>query len=604
MAKQEMMRILSPLGDESASEPPRNVYLWGYQPHFAISAKVAAEALFGRLDEAILPDTFVVAIRDGEDSRCPAAVVEPEDHEFKPDDFSNVLKLTAELGKIEPGPNYAYPVGSKHGEVWAEEEKRRGFVSRVRKAIKQTVAGACRFNPRKVYVSPGRELGPYLVYTVLLLDEAVCNSHPVLRRTTRGGYSVVTSLIDAVAYKFVDSCWQAIVLSFAGQGTDVFPPTESLLRSGAASFMYTPFGACDEFVGLHGGFEACTEISTLTYEKTTRRSRLILARAGHESITESLSFPNAPSLRNYRAVRKLLQLAEPGEGLICDSAHILGVGALRKNYDASNEDLFCVEFVGHAKWELTHAGVALMRVEHGVPQLPKKLAQVKRFCEGFARLFPNAGNKQMGCMNRVASAATELTHGTIIIVAEDAATEAARFGNQCTIVDPQPLTDNLLEKASRIDGAILVSPDGACYAIGVILDGQVSDKGTSDRGARYNSTVRYVLGSRTARIGLVVSDDGMVDIVPEWRPRISRQEIGRRLESLRTVVGDQTVNQREMNKLTKWIKDQGFYLSSEQCDEVNGLIAEAERKSDRSAAWIVYQQFVPHPDMNDTYLDP
>ena len=153
-----------------------------------------------------------------------------------------MLKLTAELGKIEPGPNYAYPVGSKRGEVWAEEEKRREFVSRVRKAIKQTVAGACRFNPRKVYVSPGRELGPYLVYTVLLLDEVVCNSHPVLRRTTRGRYSVVTSLIDAVAYKFVESCWQAIVLSFAGQWTDEFPPTESLLRLGGASFMYTPFG--------------------------------------------------------------------------------------------------------------------------------------------------------------------------------------------------------------------------------------------------------------------------------------------------------------------------------------------------------------------------
>jgi hypothetical protein len=444
MAKRQMTHILSTWGDEPKEQKPRNYYIWGFQPHFGIDVKVTAEQLFKQLDETIKPDTFIVAINSDENSEQPVAVVEPEDHEFQSDDFKRVLKLVAELEKVSPGPSFAYPVGSQRGEAWAKREERRLFRSRVREAIRQTIGGACHFDRKKVYVSPGRELGPYIIHSVLLIDEATYNSHPVLRRTTHDDYSVETSLINAVANKFVESCWEAILGSFAGQGHVTFPTTDSILRAAGTNFMYTPFGVCGEFDGLHGGFEICTEISTLTYEKATGRGRLILAKTGHENVSESLSFRNPPRLRNYRAVRKLLQLATEEEGLICNSVHILGIGAIRGDYDASNEDLFCVEFLGHSKWELTHGGVPLMRVEHGLPQLPKKRTQVRRFSETFGRLFPDASDKQKTTMNRIAAAATELCHGTIVIVAENAAEEAVRFGTQSTMIEPQVVSEELL----------------------------------------------------------------------------------------------------------------------------------------------------------------
>jgi hypothetical protein len=149
---------------------------------------------------------------------------------------------------------------------------------------------------------------------------------------------------------------------------------------------------------------------------------------------------------------------------------------------------------------------------------------------------------------------------------------------------------------------MLVGPDGVCHAIGVILDGQVNDKGTAERGARFNRTVRYVLGNTSACLGLVVSDDGMVDVVPAYRPLMSKRELERHVDSLREVVSPSGVDQRRMNEITRWIKDHEFYLSKTQCDEINELIANAEPKSDGSAAWCVYQPFEPHPDMNDTYL--
>ena len=77
MAKRQSIRILSPLDDAEQDRKPRNFYVWGYQPHFAIDVKVTAESLFRRLDERIIPDTFVVAINPEEENGHPISVVEP-----------------------------------------------------------------------------------------------------------------------------------------------------------------------------------------------------------------------------------------------------------------------------------------------------------------------------------------------------------------------------------------------------------------------------------------------------------------------------------------------------------------------------------------------
>lgn len=600
MGKRKSIRILS--DPDSQNDLPRNFYLWGYQPHFWISAKGAAEALFRPLDDAIVPDIFLVAINSEHDGNAPAVVIEPEDHQFQPSDFCETLKLAEQMERITPGPSYGYPAGSVSGEAWAAREERRAYCGRLGQAIAQIIESACADEQPKVFISPAREVGPYVIYSVLVLDRRQCDVHPLLHKTKRDCYSIMPSLLCAAGRVFVETCSDTILSSFEGQGFGMFPATDSLLRAAGARFMYTPFGACEEGHGLHGGFETCNEISTLTYEKVVGRGRLILARRGHENISQSISFRNPPQIRNYRAVRKLMQLAGDDEGLICDSLRVRGIGRICGTYNTANEDLFCVEFIGHAKWQLVHGGVPLMRVEHGIPGLPKKNLQVRHFAETFTRIFPNATDKQQQQMKQVAAEATELSHGAILVVAENAAEESARFGNQCTIIDPQPLTARLLETASRIDGAILATPDGVCHAIGVILDGQVTKKGTAERGARFNSTVRYVHGSKEPCIGLVVSDDGMIDVVPEYRCRVSKYEIERNIRELRELIAEPTVNQRKMNKKMDWINDHRFYYSDEECKEINQLIASAEGKSDKSAAWCIYDEFRPHEEMNDSFL--
>ena len=68
-----------------------------------------------------------------------------------------------------------------------------------------------------------------------------------------------------------------------------------------------------------------------------------------------------------------------------------------------------------------------------------------------------------------------------------------------------------------VDGAILVDPTGTCHAVGVILDGYASGKGDSSRGARFNSAVRYHETQSGECLVIIVSEDGMIDLIPRLR---------------------------------------------------------------------------------------
>jgi hypothetical protein len=115
-------------------------------------------------------------------------------------------------------------------------------------------------------------------------------------------------------------------------------------------------------------------------------------------------------------------------------------------------------------------------------------------------------------------------HGALVVVAADAEAEAARLGSQATCIEPRVLSDLYSRQASRIDGAILLDPQGACHAIGVVLDGQASVAGDRSRGARFNSAIRYVVGTE-GRLAVVASDDGTTNLLPRLRPQVHERDL-------------------------------------------------------------------------------
>jgi glycosidase len=90
-------------------------------------------------------------------------------------------------------------------------------------------------------------------------------------------------------------------------------------------------------------------------------------------------------------------------------------------------------------------------------------------------------------------------------------TEATRLKGQSTAIQPLLGDDQLVKSFSAVDGAILMDPAGTVHAFGVIHDGKASERGTPARGARYNSSIRYVDSADHKVLALVVSEDGHVD---------------------------------------------------------------------------------------------
>ena len=508
--------------------------------------------------------------------------------------------------KSNPGTGFGYHQDDPSGENWKNRQEKEQFLARLGSTIRQTIDRSSFGPVVQSYVSAGREINGYAVFGVLLLPTDICGSHSHLTISKRDEFSLRISLLDAVAVCFMDYCWELLPQSFANSGFVDFPPIEAMLKQAGRCFMHTPAYPCDNLMEVGDIFYMCNVISTLTYERSDSRGVMILSRKHHMNVEQSVAFGESKSAQNYRVVRKLLQLPKSDEALLCDSVEIYGIGRISEGYDHADEDLFCIEFVGHAKWRLVHAGVPLMHVEYGVPCLPSGRRQVEQFAETFERLFADATPESTKIMAQIADAATRLRQGTILVISTDAKCEAERFGTQSIRISPQLLTEGLLTMGAKIDGAILASPDGTCHAIGVILDGNVNSKGSADRGARFNSAVRYVHGHHSACLALVVSDDGMIDIVPEYRPKMSRRQIESVIEDVKTIVNQDAqdaVSQQSLNKKLDWLSSHRFYLSEKQCDEINCLITQGDPKGVNSVWRAAYRKFQPDPEMDPSLLE-
>jgi len=172
---------------------------------------------------------------------------------------------------------------------------------------------------------------------------------------------------------------------------------------------------------------------------------------------------------------------------------------------------------------------------------------------------------------------------------------------------PLHLTPHEIQRLTAIDGAVLIEPNGKCHAIGVILDGLATDKGKSSRGSRYNSAVRYV---ETARekfkqecLAVVISEDGMIDLVPDLKPQIKRSLIDEAVNKLRKNRDAEKVNIKEYNNAMDWLQKNEFYLVPEVANQVNELRREIDARLENSTRIrVLWRDVSPNSEMNETYF--
>ena len=108
---------------------------------------------------------------------------------------------------------------------------------------------------------------------------------------------------------------------------------------------------------------------------------------------------------------------------------------------------------------------------------------------------------------------------------------------------------------------------------------------------------------KCACIGVVVSDDGMVDIVPEYRPKISRRKLEESIEKLTAAFNGDDFDEPEFNQNMEWLRDHCFYLSSQQCRSINDLNEKYRSRPMGSGFRPVYSELEPDSEMDDSFFE-
>ena len=594
-----------PANESSHARHVVKYYMWGYQTHARIAMSTGAERVFAALAPGLRPIVHLIGFLEVERQDREPICVEPDDEGYTPEQLTGVKSLAATLQPIGDGTMYLHP-----SQAVAERFEERDRRSHLRKALCSILSQSGARLRAIVFCGQPEKVEGFLVAPVLQLDRAVYESLPRLSLDHQiGDHSTFSpSLADALVDVFLGECSQMLRQPQPGaEFASICPDEWEALRQAANTFMYAVSSAGDNVYGLHGLYAACNGISSLRYEGVEGIGRLIIAKRHHPDVFSAVELQSPIGLRNYRTVRKLLEISDSSQALLSDSSKVYGLGRILSSYNASVQNVFEVEFTGHYQWRIVHAGQTLMEVAYDRPRLPKARLSREHVESIIKRLFPEVEQIDVDNVWNLIGAAVEQRHGTMLVISDSAKSEAERLAGQSTVVRPLILTPEIMRLVSKIDGAVLTDPRGLCVAIGVILDGMASKHGDSGRGARYNSAIRYVeTKSSRKTLAIVVSEDGTVDLVPDLKPQINRDEITAHLDQLSKAANAEQLNMKRFYEAMKWFSAHRFYLSAEVCKQLNDTkkAVYARHQEANDGMVVIEPDFEPDPEMSDEYILP
>lgn len=260
-------------------------------------------------------------------------------------------------------------------------------------------------------------------------------------------------------------------------------------------------------------FEGINHISKLKYENGIATGEIYISKIDPHILSNILQVEGSIRMNEERKVRKLLEGTRGNFSLVADLEYLYGFGG--KNFLKTLKDAFRVKIISSEHWELYYKEKKLLKVVEGIPIFDKLLLEKQDFIIKIGNTFVNLIRWEKERLWKLVEEAIESNHGGILVITEGYLEEAKRLAIHSTVFKPFEIKEDLIVDFFNIDGAILMSPKGKCSAIGVILDGLLSGRGDSSRGARYNSALKYYETQKDTykMMIIVVSEDGVVDIL-------------------------------------------------------------------------------------------
>lgn len=533
------------LADESKTS------MWKFQELFASQVADKAQRVFNTLDNKLNPRVFLIGIPiESQGEEAPACLEPADDCGYQPQLFSGVMDLARQLHDEQEAKRV-------FGRPQENEHQREIPSAAIQRAILQILSDSDVEQGVTSYSSLPTMVGNYKVCCVLQLNRAAFHSYHSLGVKQLMSTRLPASLVDSAAVEFLKVCSKALREHNAGLDVDALGrEPEEILRAAGRELT---------FRAAHAGggpmpkvFDALNIISSKHHEGEKAGGEILLVTPEHPDLQVPVGFQEWITLRDHDAARKILEMAQTRNSIETDEAKmfyllatgesIYGIGRMDKDYDRDFSEIYTIRFTGHYSWELLNDGKVMMEVRYGHPSFPKKRIAKEVFSDHVERLFTTT-QPVVDALWWVVETAADQKHGTMITISSIAQNEARRLAGQSTLIKPTLITEkNILLMLTSIDGALLVDPTGTCHAVGVILDGKaVAGQGTRSRGSRYNSAIKYI-GSgeeKSECLIVVISEDGIINLMPTLMPRIRRSEIDEHLEKISDAINTELVNRKQ-----------------------------------------------------------
>lgn len=574
--------------------------MWGFQHHFRVSLGNAAKATLGSIGTVLAPQAFLIGFEE-----APGP---------------NPICVESEGVRVEPS---VFAACEAAGEAACEAHDNRGVINThpgLHERFHADLLDRCRSDAiaavmntqvdatdRKWFVGSSARVERYRVYPVLGVLRARWESLPALTIRDHDHRSeMYLSLQEAVVSEVLRAATFALTISTGPQGLR-WNDREEIVRRAAKGFVRQLVYFKGDFMG--GDLDAAMNlVAAQPYEGRTGVGTLLMAK--DVDYAPNLTFEKPLSLSESRALRKALEMTDSNLHLMTNGNHAFGLGALTSRYEPSTESAFVLRVTGRGSWELEHSGVPLVSFTDGHPTVPRERIARGSFDEAVSRLFGEGGDGNR--LWNLALAAARQAHGTMLVVHADAAAEAVRLAPPALSVQPEILSAETLLAVSSIDGAIMVDPTGRCHAVGVILDGRAAPElGDASRGARFNSAHRYLAEADSPCLIIIVSEDGMINLIPDLPRRVQRSYVESVVAEVEALSHENPIDFETFNRREDHLKSLSFYLSLEQCERANDSrervesFRESSSKSNGGLGGITrisYARLEPDPRLDESFF--
>jgi hypothetical protein len=597
------LRILIP---EQGIPVTKNIkyFMWGFQHVFRGSLEQSVKSVMEAIGLAMDPEPHAVLIgflgEDEADEELPRwpICVEPEDGPIHPDHLVNVVSDGRYLLAHHPDRNFH--ISAPHlDKAFRDRLRDRCRAQALEERLHELLPD------QRVFVGPSARVMAYEVHTILLFPLTFFDTVPSITPIpARPGHAALpTSLSSALIEEVLRRSSRSLLLPDPGSGLNVLEASVAeVVRAAAEWFLFAMGEHADQSM-TSGLFEALNAVSLQRLEGEVGSGGLALVDSEMNNVSVEIGLERPVRLSDKRALRKLLQVAgASGMRLLTDGRTVPALGRVDESYDPRADTLFMISIRGEGTWDVSSAG-PLMEVSFGSPHLPTRKLEQGDFIDTTQRVFQDYPDVQTEFLWQLVNESIDAAHGTLLVISADAAGEARRLGDQALPVKPHKPSSSVLAGWTSIDGAVMLAPDGMCHAAGVILDGRASPEGDPSRGARYNSAVRYVAASEVPALAIVVSEDGMVDLIPHLRPRISRHRTEEAVRTAENIAQTTPVNFEAFYRKWRDLVQLEFYLDEDQCKRANNARAAVEDVRMKENMMTVHdRELKPDPKKSDEYF--